>query len=100
MAIGALFEAAGFTQDQYDAVAAEVGQEPPQGCLYHISGPIEGGWRVIEVWESEEDQRRFQAERLNPALEAVGVERVTPAFFAVHVTLPPPEAMASLSAGA
>jgi hypothetical protein len=100
MAIGALFEASGFTQADYDAVSAKAGDEPPAGCLYHISGPIQGGWRVIEVWESEEDQRRFQEGRLNPAFEAAGVQKVTPSFFAVHVTLPPPEAMAALSAGA
>jgi hypothetical protein len=100
MAIGALFEGPGITQATYDAVAARIGEEPPAGCLYHISGPIEGGWRVIEVWESEDAQRRFQTERLNPAFEAEGVQKVTPTFFPVHVTLPPPEAMAAMAAGA
>jgi hypothetical protein len=71
----------------------------PRGCLYHISGPVEGGWRVIEIWESEEAQRRFQKERLNPAFEAVGMAVVTPTYFPVHNTLPPPEAMAALAAG-
>jgi hypothetical protein len=27
---------------------------------------------VIEIWESEEDAKRFLAERLGPAAEAVG----------------------------
>jgi hypothetical protein len=100
MAIGAMFERAGFTSDMYDQVASRVVAEgPPPGCLYHIAGPVEGGWRVIEVWESEEDQRRFQEERLNPAFEAAGVEKVMPRYFEVHATLPPPEAMAALAAG-
>jgi hypothetical protein len=81
MAIGALFEAPGFTSDTYDSVLAQVGEEPPPGCLYHIAGPIEGGWRVIEIWRSEDDQRRFQAERLDPAFDRAGVQRVTPTFF-------------------
>ena len=78
---------------------AVVGEEVPRGCYYHIAGPIDGGWRVIEVWESEEAQGRFQAERLNPAFEAVGVERVTPSFFAVYNTEPPPAAMEAMFAG-
>jgi hypothetical protein len=95
MAIGALFEAAGFTQETYDAVVAAVGEEQPAGALLHIAGPIEGGWRVIEVWESEEAQRAFQSERLNPAFEAVGVSPVLPTYFAVYQTMPPPEALAA-----
>ena len=100
MAIGAMFERSGFTSDMYDQVASRVVAEgPPPGCLYHIAGPVEGGWRVIEVWESEEAQRAFQEDRLNPAFEAAGVEKVMPRYFEVHATLPPPEAMAALAAG-
>jgi hypothetical protein len=36
-----------------------------------VAGP-DGGWRVIEVWESEQDARRFVEERVLPAAEAVG----------------------------
>jgi hypothetical protein len=97
--IGAMFQGEGFTQAEYDRVAARVGDEPPEGCLVHIAGPTESGWQVIEVWVSEDDQRRFQADRLNPAFEAEGTSRVEPAFFPVHVVLPPPEALASLAAG-
>ena len=99
MAIGALFEVPGFTQENYEAVLAAVGDEPPEGSYFHISGPIEGGWRVIEVWESEQAQSAFQRERLDPAFDKVGLDRVTPTFFPVHHTLPPPEAMAAMAAG-
>lgn len=97
MPIGAWFERSGVSQENYDSVLAKLGEEPPEGCLYHIAGPVEGGWRVIEIWDSEEAQRRFQKERLNPAFEAVGMPVVTPTYFAVHNTLPPPEAMAALA---
>jgi hypothetical protein len=99
MAIGALFEVPGFTQDDYDAVVAVVGDVPPEGACFHIAGPIDGGWRVIEVWDSEEAQRAFQAERLNPALDTLGLERPTATFFPVHNTFPPPEAMAEMMSG-
>ena len=99
MAVGALFEGLGITQEQYDAVLAALGDQPPEGCYFHIAGPIAGGWRVIEVWESEEAQDGFQSARLNPAFDAVGMARVTPTFFPIHATLPPPEAMAAMAAG-
>jgi hypothetical protein len=35
----------------------------------------DGGWRVLELWESEEDARRFRDERLMPAFDAAGVPR-------------------------
>ena len=99
MAIGALFEVPGFTQENYEAVSAALGDEQPVGSYFHISGPIDGGWRVIEVWESEQAQSSFQRERLDPAFDQVGLDRVRPAFFPVHQTLPPPEAMEAMSAG-
>lgn len=99
MAIGALFEVPGFTQDDYDAVVAAVGDAAPEGAYFHIAGPIDGGWRVIEVWDSEGAQRAFQAERLDPAFDAVGLERPTAKFFPVHNTFPTPEAMAEMSGG-
>jgi hypothetical protein len=97
MPIGAFFEADGFTQQQYDAVLERVGGVQPEGALMHIAGPTERGWRVIEVWESEDAQRRFQEERLNPAFDAVGTQRVMPSFFPVHMILPPVEALAGLT---
>jgi hypothetical protein len=63
------------TQDIYDQVRAHLGlMEAPAGGIVHVAGPSpNGGWRVIEVWESEEHAHRFFRERLGPALQAVGV---------------------------
>lgn len=100
MPIGALFEADGFTQQQYDAVLEHLrermGDGGPEGCLVHVAGPTERGWRVIEVWESEEAQRRFQDEMLNASFDGAGTPRVTPAFFPVHMVLPPAEVLAGI----
>ena len=50
-----------------------LGLEKPAGGIFHVAGPSpNGGWRVIEVFESDEDAQRF-VERLKPAFEAVGV---------------------------
>ena len=51
---------AGVTQEQYDAMHAEfaplAGAVP--GFVAHIAGPTEGGWYVIEVWESKAEHAR------------------------------------------
>jgi hypothetical protein len=57
----------------YDAIAAELGDEPPPGRLAHVAGLVDGRLRVIEVWETEAAFRRFREERLRPAMDrAVG----------------------------
>lgn len=99
MSIGALYEDDRFAAADYEAVMAQLGEEAPEGCLVHIGGPTESGWRVIEVWDTEDNQRRFQEGRLNPAFDAVGKPRVSPTFFPVHTILPPPEALSSLAPG-
>ena len=38
------------------------------GCIAHVAGTIEGGCRIIDVWESEEQYRIFQQRHLYPAL--------------------------------
>ena len=64
------------SQEVYDKVRTQLGLEAPAGGIFHLAGPTpEGGWRVLEVWESEEDARRFRDERLLPAFDAVGVPR-------------------------
>ena len=37
-------------------------------CIAHVVGPIDGGIRMINVWESEADYRQFQRDHLSPAL--------------------------------
>ncbi len=59
------------SQEIYERVAA--GRTLPIGGSVHLAGPgPNGGWRVIEVWETPEDAQRFAKERLMPAFEAVG----------------------------
>jgi quinol monooxygenase YgiN len=31
----------------------------PAAALFHVGGPIEGGYRVVEVWESREAAEDF-----------------------------------------
>jgi hypothetical protein len=46
---------------------------PVEGLLVHAAGQGESGFRVVDVWESEDACRRF-GERLMPILQEVGVK--------------------------
>ena len=73
MAVAMMVDNPEGSQETYDKVRERLGLERPFGGIVHVAGPSpNGGWRVIEVWESEEDAKRFVAERLRPAFEAVG----------------------------
>ncbi len=97
MPVGIIFEDDGFTEAQYEAVNDAVGEAPMEGCLLHIAGPTDTGWRVIEVWDSEQQQRAFQDDRLNSAFDAAGLPRYTGTFFSVHAVFPPAEALQGLA---
>ena len=54
----------------YDAVTQRLNAETdrPPGLIVHCAGFDEeaGVFRIFNVWESEEDGRRFEAERVMP----------------------------------
>ncbi len=57
--------------EAYERVAAALGEETPDGLIVHAAGPTGGGFRIVEVWESEASWERFREERLRPAVRAV-----------------------------
>jgi hypothetical protein len=74
MAIALMVDNPHGSQEVYDRVREVLGlDEAPAGGILHVAGPSpNGGWRVIEVWETQEACQRFVTERLLPAFEAVG----------------------------
>jgi hypothetical protein len=52
--------------DLFDVVSAEL--RSAQGFLMHVSHPVDGGWRVIEIWNSREDAAAFFATAIAPHL--------------------------------
>jgi hypothetical protein len=74
MAIGLRAKFDGGTQEQYDAVHGHMGvdEDPPAGMIFHMAGPVEGGWGVIDVWESRDAFDQFFARRLGPAVQELG----------------------------
>ncbi|MGJ7908942.1 hypothetical protein ACOQFL_20960 [Actinopolyspora sp. H202] len=75
MAVAMMVDNPEGSQEIYDKVIEHLElTQRPAGGIFHAAGPSpNGGWLVIEVWESEEDAHRFVEERLRPAFQAAGV---------------------------
>jgi heme-degrading monooxygenase HmoA len=88
MAIGMIFEGRGVSERQYEQVRQEVmpDGEMPDGMLYHLAGPNEDCWNVVEVWESEEQAGRWFESRLGAALDRAGIS-IRPRTFRVHALI-------------
>jgi hypothetical protein len=58
----------GTTAEIYDKVLADtnLGGKVAPGEIFHVAGPYEGGWRVVEVWESQEQFEQFAREQFSP----------------------------------
>lgn len=91
MAIVAVFEGPTLTKKDYEksirklmgkAKAESPSDWPVPGLLVHIAGETPDGFRVVDVWESEDAFRRF-GEELGPVMKAIGIE-VDPQVYPAH----------------
>jgi hypothetical protein len=83
VAVVLVHQGAGLTQESYEEAVRRLTDGktrlesptdwPVEGLLVHTAGEAEGGFRVVDVWESEEAVRRF-GEVLVPILREVGVD--------------------------
>jgi hypothetical protein len=64
-----------------------------EGLLVHVAGQGQNGFRVVDVWESEEAFRRF-GEKLLPVLQAIGVEGQPEVYLAHTLVSTAPVALA------
>jgi hypothetical protein len=55
---------------------------PAEGILFHTAGQGEDGFRVVDVWESEEAFGRF-GEVLGPIMQEIGVDDL-PEVYVAH----------------
>ena len=74
MAVGVLIEFPGVTRDQYEQLEQALGLSGlPEGELIHLCGPTsDGGWRTVDVWESQEAFERFANDLLSPTRRPSG----------------------------
>jgi hypothetical protein len=80
------------TRDKYEEVVRKLtggnnrlesaSDWPVEGLLMHVSGESPQGFRVVDVWQSEDACKRF-GETLGPILREVGVED-QPEIYQVH----------------
>ena len=70
MAVLITAEVKGQTQQGYDGMLAVLSEriQKAQGFVMHAAHPVDGGWRVIEVWATEDDANRFFAKHVAPNL--------------------------------
>ena len=74
MAVAMMVDNPEGSQELYEQIRARLGLERPAGGIFHVAGPSpNGGWRVIEIWDSEEEMNEFFQERFIPALRELGV---------------------------
>jgi hypothetical protein len=61
-------------KEQYDAMHARFAPlaGSAAGFVAHIAGPTDGGWYMIEVWESKADHERFMRETVLPNMPPGG----------------------------
>jgi hypothetical protein len=91
MAIGIMITLNGGTAEMVDRLNAEIDPDgnPPEGLLFHASGPVVGGWGVLDFWQAREHFDRFLAQRIRPALAAIGSkDQPTITEFPVHEHFP------------
>lgn len=74
MAVAMMVDNPAGSQEIYDRMRSHLGLEKPAGGIFHVAGPSpNGGWRVIEIWDSEEEMNRFFEERFIPAFQTLGL---------------------------
>jgi hypothetical protein len=93
MPIVAIFHSPGLEQKNYEDACRELtgGKKtriesptdlPVRGLLSHAAGQGKDGFRVVDVWESEQSFREF-GERLLPILEKLDI-RVEPEIYPAY----------------
>jgi hypothetical protein len=54
--------------EMYDRVHAEVTKHPADGLVMHVGREMDGGFQVVEIWESKEHLDRFNVEVMGPVI--------------------------------
>lgn len=86
---------------EYRRVIAATLDPVPTGLVLYLAGATDEGVRIFNVWESDEDWKRFRTLRLDPALANLGIAAYAEPRFrdlhAAHVLLGGGQAGASLA---
>jgi hypothetical protein len=92
VSVAVFIEWPGVTAEQYDLLRDLVGweREVAQGSIVHVACSGPEGFRVVDVWESEEAFNRFVEERLMPGAQQLGLAgQPTVQFYRTHALFAP-----------
>lgn len=79
--------------DLYEKVTTEIWgsdgpDELPPGAIAHIAMPrADGGFQVLDIWESEEQYKVFLEERIVPAAVSIGAPPFDSTIIHAHTVL-------------
>jgi hypothetical protein len=64
---------------EYRAVLDRMGVEarPEPGIYLHITAQTDFGYRIVEIWDSQDGFEEFAERRMMPALQDLGIDRKT-----------------------
>ena len=79
MPVLVVIEIPGGSADLDEALIAawNLADNPPKGNRLRMAGPMDGGWRVVSLWDSAEQFQGFLEERLHLTLDDAGDEAPT-----------------------
>jgi hypothetical protein len=72
MAYGIVHHFPGGTEEEYEASLAAVHPSRdslPDGQIFHVAGPSDGGWTIVAVHDSKESWEAFRNSILMPRLQ-------------------------------
>jgi hypothetical protein len=70
MAVMIVDQMQGFTRETYDQMAQQLINPLRQskGFIAHAAGPLDDGWQVTEIWETQEDHDSWFEQNVKPNL--------------------------------
>jgi hypothetical protein len=91
MPVAFVFESDQVDQPGYDGLMRAIGRESldaplPAGFIAHLSGPKPGGgWRVVDVWDSEDAANTFYgSEQFQPVTQGAASAGITTTPWPMH----------------
>jgi hypothetical protein len=82
VSVGLIHQGSSLTREKYEEIVRKLTDKarmesasdwPVEGLLVHVAGDSPQGFRVVDVWQSEDACNQF-GETLGPILQEVGVE--------------------------
>src|SRR4051812_19636810 len=75
MAKAIIMDFAGGSAEQYDRVIEQMnlGGKVAPGAVFHVAGPTDDGWRVVDVWDDMDAFGQFAETQIGPITQAEGL---------------------------